>query len=155
MNGSASVVSETETRPVPTDLLDRRQRLWAVATGVILLGLLAVARVLTPSPAGMGTHQQLGLPPCTFDAMFGVRCPSCGMTTSWSHFTRGSFVSSWNANPGGLCLAVLAGVTGVWSLVTAYRGRYRSLVSDGTLAVIAVAIAAITVGDWMLRVFAR
>ena len=32
----------------------------------------------------MGTHQQLGLPPCNFVTLTGYPCPACGMTTSFA-----------------------------------------------------------------------
>ena len=59
-----------------------RSRMLMIGWG--LLGLLAVARWLEPAASGMGTHQQLGLPACTTVTLFNVRCPSCGMTTSWA-----------------------------------------------------------------------
>ena len=62
--------------------------------GLTLVSLLAVAGSLQPSPAGLGTHEQLGLPSCTFRWLFGMRCPSCGMTTSWSHAMRGQWCRS-------------------------------------------------------------
>ncbi|NBO19844.1 MAG: DUF2752 domain-containing protein, partial [Proteobacteria bacterium] len=49
------------------------------------LGLSNV-RWLTPDARGLGTHEQLGLPPCGFYLWYGLPCPSCGMTTSWPHF---------------------------------------------------------------------
>ncbi len=77
---------------------------------MVTLALLAgfsLARVLTPSPAGLGTHQQLGLPPCTVRVLTGQPCPACGMTTSFSHFTRGQWGGSLSANSGGFLLALL------------------------------------------------
>lgn len=76
--------------------------------GLVVLGIFAIALYLRPSPEGMGTHQQLGLPPCTTVALFGVRCPSCGMTTSWSLFVRGDWLESVQVNTGGYMLALIA-----------------------------------------------
>src|SRR5690242_10680262 len=56
-----------------------------LAAGGVLAVMLATAWRLTPSPRGLGTHQQLGLAPCTVEQWFGMRCPSCGMTTAWAH----------------------------------------------------------------------
>ena len=132
--------------------MDLSQRIWATAVGTTLLGLLLTARCLAPDSSGMGTHQQLGLPPCTFVFMFGLRCPTCGMTTSWSHFTRGEFLASWQANPGGLCLAIVAIIVGIWSLVTAWRARYRPLLSTKATLAVTLAIACITLLDWCRHV---
>lgn len=141
-----SVVPSYESRR-----LDFKQRMWALATGSVLLGLLLLARYLNPSPEGMGTHQQLGLPPCTFVGMFGVRCPTCGMTTSWAHFTRLQFASSWQANPGGLCLAIVALFAGVHAIIAAIRARYRSPLNAKWTVAITLAITALTLFDWASR----
>ena len=95
--------------------------------GVALIGLLAgfgLAGYLTPSPAGLGTHQQLGLPPCTVRAIAGIPCPACGMTTSFSHFVRGQWLGSWSANPGGLLLALLCAALIPWLAWIVATGRF-------------------------------
>jgi hypothetical protein len=45
---------------------------------LLLLGVLVMVGVglyLSPDPAGHGTHQQLGLPPCTIHFLTGRPCP--------------------------------------------------------------------------------
>ena len=44
----------------------------------------ALARSIEPDQRGYGTHEQVGLPPCTFIRVFNVRCPTCGMMTSFA-----------------------------------------------------------------------
>lgn len=83
-------------------------RVCAVVAMLLVLALFAVARALDPSPVGYGTHQQLGLPPCTSVAIFGIRCPACGMTTSWSFAMRGQWSRAVQANVGGSALVVIA-----------------------------------------------
>ena len=51
-----------------------------VPTGVVL----ALAAWLTPDPAGVGTHIQLGLEPCIMMTWLNLPCPMCGMTTTFS-----------------------------------------------------------------------
>ena len=97
---------------------------WLAAAGVGLLGLLATAAVLRPSPSGHGTHQQLGLPPCTFWVLFHRPCPTCGMTTAWAHLMRGEWIDACRANTGGVLLGVLAMVAAPWLLGSAIRGRW-------------------------------
>lgn len=115
-----------------------------------VLAPLAVARYLSPSPDGIGTHQQLGLPPCSARLMFGVRCPACGMTTSWAHFTRGRFAESFSANPGGFGLAVLVCVCLPVFTRTVWLGRWppspwQPLVLAGLLSIFALSTV-----DWLI-----
>lgn len=114
---------------------------------------LITARALTPSPTGSGTHRQLGLPPCSMQLLWGIRCPACGMTTSWSYFTRGRWVRSFLANSGGFALAILAvGVVGAGAM-SVRTGRWPSpgVVRYWSIAV--VAAGAITIGDWLIRLY--
>lgn len=88
--------------------LHPRLRWFAAITGIATLALLITATQLTPDPNGMGTHQQLGLPPCSSVALFDVPCPACGMTTSWSLVVRARVVEAIEANAGGVILALIA-----------------------------------------------
>lgn len=133
--------------------LGRSQRIQAAALACLLFGLLLTGRMLKPNPSGIGTHRQLGLPPCTFEAWFGMRCPTCGMTTSWAHFTRGSWGAAWGANPGGFFLAVASVIAACWAAIVATFGIYRPIVSQRTLVGLLVVVSATTLVDWVLRLF--
>ncbi|MBX3422622.1 MAG: DUF2752 domain-containing protein [Pirellulaceae bacterium] len=89
-------------------MLTLKMRWLCLVSGLSIALLLAIARMLTPSPFGMGTHQQLGLPPCTVLELWGIPCPACGMTTSWSLVTRGRIFEAAQANSGGMLLALIA-----------------------------------------------
>src|SRR5438309_464388 len=82
-------------------------RAWVRGTllglALALVSVFAVAWWLTPykddgSPRSLATHQQLGLPPCTFYYTTGLPCPSCGMTTSFSLLMHGDVKNSLRAN---------------------------------------------------------
>lgn len=78
-----------------------------VFSGLVLL----MARLLRPSPRGVGTHEQLGLPPCPLLHLTGIPCPSCGLTTSFAHAARLHFYQALITQPFGLiafCLTVLS-----------------------------------------------
>jgi hypothetical protein len=128
-----------------------RIRFALLVVAMIPMSLMAVSSQLEPSTAGLGTHQQLGLPPCSFRVLFGIRCPGCGMTTSWAHFVRGQWLASMTVNFGGFLLA-LAGVatTGLFSR-SAWNGRLPGLESQKWMTVSVVAIAALTIADWLRR----
>lgn len=74
-------------------------------------------------PYTMATHQQLGLPECTFKHVTGMPCPSCGMSTSFSFLVRGDVWNSLRANAVGTLLAALCMAILPWSLACAIRNR--------------------------------
>ena len=128
------------------------QRIVLAALALLLLALLVAARTLTPDARGHGTHQQLGLPPCTFSVIFERPCPACGMTTSWSWLLRGEIGRALAANAGGVLLAglCLAGVP--WLAVSAFRGRWcGGPPEDWTVAAVAGLVGLVTTGQWVWR----
>jgi hypothetical protein len=132
--------------------LHGRQRTLAALLGVGLLCPLAVAAFLQPDRRGHGTHQQLGLPPCSCEVMFGVPCPSCGSTTAFAHTVRGQLPQAVQANAGGTLLVALFALSGPWLLLSAARGRWLVWVPSGPrVALIAAAIATVMVIDWIFR----
>lgn len=79
-----------------------RMRRW-LHTGVALaipLTLTGAAQIV-PNPAGFGTHEVFGLPPCLFKTVVGIPCPSCGLTTSFVQLLHGQIGTAWHANPAG------------------------------------------------------
>jgi hypothetical protein len=140
--------------PVSPARIGWLQRTVMVLAGSVLVGLLITAACLTPSRYGMGTHKQLGLPDCTIVQLFGTRCPSCGMTTSWSHMMRGRVISSFQANAGGALLALASLACGPWLLVSGWRGRWTlAYPHEGAVLLVGITIIAVTLTDWTLRVW--
>lgn len=72
------------------------------------LALLLTGAYLNPSPAGVGTHEQLGLTPCGFLAAFGTPCATCGMTTAVSEAAHGRVLRAFYVQPAAAALALLA-----------------------------------------------
>lgn len=89
---------------------------------IIPLAVVITATQLTPAPEGMGTHQQLGLPPCGFLVVTGIPCPGCGLTTSFAHMIRGQFTGATYANPFGVMLFLVTFFTIPIAAVGLYRG---------------------------------
>ncbi len=87
--------------------------------------LTIISFLLTPSSAGYGTHQQLGLPPCGFLMITGYPCPSCGLTTSWAYLVRGEILNSLKAQPFGtlfyaaLFFGAFISVISIWKRIPA------------------------------------
>ncbi len=117
-DSSAIPVSEPILRWMPDRLAN------AVWSG-FFLSPIALATYLKPSADGFGTHQQLGLPPCTFLFMTGFPCPFCGMTTSWTHAAHGDVMTSISTQPMGFVLFVIALLLALYTGLNAILGRER------------------------------
>lgn len=68
--------------------------------------MLLVAAWLSPSREGHGTHTQLGLSSCDWEAATGRPCPTCGMTTSFAHAAEGEFAQAAAVQPFGALLSL-------------------------------------------------
>ena len=121
--------------------------------GSLLLGLgLLVAMWLQPDGRGSGTHQQLGLPPCTFKFLLNIPCPSCGMTTSWALAVRGDWQSSIQANWGGFVLFLITAVSVPLLLATSIRGRLPRCGLRFLVPVLLASAFLLALIQWALRI---
>lgn len=100
------------TDPPPTARVQQPQgmprRLVGGIAASLTLAVLLLAAGLDASPDGHGTHMQLGLPKCSWVALMGKPCPTCGMTTSFTHAADGSLLDAATTQPAGTLLAILA-----------------------------------------------
>ena len=132
--------------------LSRTDQLTLIFAGLVGLTLLLLAAWLKPNPNGFGTHQQLGLPPCTFQFWFGFPCPSCGGTTAFAHFVRGQWGSALRANAASCLFAGLCVIGVPWSWASAWQRRYlgvRDIVL--TLVVILITLSVVAVSQWVAK----
>ena len=111
--------SDSSERPPMS--VSSRQLLLALPVGILMVFIVAVR--LNPDHRGFGTHQQLGLPPCAFRVLTGMKCPQCGMTTSFAFLVRGDVSASLHANSAGIVLAPLLMLVGIVSLISGIMGR--------------------------------
>jgi hypothetical protein len=145
--GSATLASSTSE-------LSRRSRFLTAIVGVGLLAMLALASQLRPDPRGWGTHEQIGLPPCTFLTLFGKRCPACGMTTAWSNVMHGHLVEAARANTSGTVLAAVAMIAAAWALAVSIQGRRLAWQPGETVvAAVAVGMSGLVLGEWLIRLW--
>ena len=159
-SGAPSPGAPSPGAPSPPALSPAGRAAAALLTAGLLAGF-ALARCLTPSPAGLGTHQQLGLPPCTMRVLTGQPCPACGMTTSFAHFTRGQWGGSLSANAGGFLLALLCAalipllIRAAWTgrpLFPRVRRRGETSARPEWWGVAGLsAVGVVTLIDWMFR----
>jgi len=113
------------------------------------IALLGIGSLLEPDPRGFGTHTQLGLPPCAFRMLFGIPCPSCGMTTAFALAVRFDFKRAFLTQPAGLLafFAVAAAlVLLAFALVSGlslkkFPGQERLASRAGTLALLIVIVS--------------
>jgi len=124
--------------------------LWTLA---LLAGFAAAASV-PPDPRGYGTHEAFGMPACSFRQTLNIPCPSCGMTTSFSHFVRGQFVQSARANRAGLFLATACLLQIPWCWLSIYQGRLWNIDRpDVALLYGFVAMSVVVLCHWSLLIF--
>lgn len=131
----------------------RSTKVWASVVLGGCLGLWVVAASLTPASAGVGTHQQLGLAPCSLLSLSGYPCPTCGMTTAFSLAVRGRFFAAFTAQPAGLVFAMLTAFAAAQAISALWLGRVWTLdwyrVTPNRLIASGVAVV---LGSWAYKV---
>lgn len=125
---------------------------WA-AMGLAAWAVLTTAAWLHADGRGFGTHQQLGLPPCTFEEMTRVPCPGCGLTTS---FTYMAHLSPWRAlvaHPMGPVLFLITLGVAIAAPWAAKRGVAVHRVAQHPWVTLALGLAlTLGLGTWGWRV---
>ena len=120
--------------------------------GLVLLVVWGLAAWLEPDARGYGTHERLGLPPCSFQQLTGRPCPSCGMTTAFARLAHGQLIASAQANPGGFLVALISLVLAPWSLASAKQGHLIGVTApDRALLVLLLPIIGVSLAAWLLR----
>ncbi len=143
---SQSPLNNQQTDGFPIGL---GSRVLLVLWSLFLCAGFSLAASLTPDARGYGTHESLGFPPCTFQVIFRIPCPSCGMTTSFAHFTRAEFLQSARANVAGFLLASVCLIQIPWCFYSAANGRLWKINQPLNLMLILVGgISAVAVINW-------
>lgn len=111
-----------DSKPAP--LMNRAIGLALAAPSWTVIG---IARWLTPSEKGYGTHLQLGLGECTMMHLTGYPCPMCGMTTTFSLYAHLRVIDALFNQPFGVVMfggTLLAAAIGLADLLSG-RGYWR------------------------------
>lgn len=110
--------------PVARNATPFARRMVGLGVAVPATVVLAVAFFLQPAGAGIGTHERLGIPPCGWITMIDTPCPTCGMTTSFAHATKGRLLESFITQPMGFALAMTTAMVMMLGLYTAATGSH-------------------------------
>lgn len=137
-------VQGVEIRTVAPQGLTLVHRGLLVGGALAIFVVFAIAARLTPNPSGMGTHQQLGLPPCSFQFFLSLPCPTCGFTTTWTLIMHGRWWEAVQTNLGGVMLWLLAAFCGVWMFVSGLRGAWFICRLTSTFFALTLATIALT-----------
>jgi hypothetical protein len=117
--------------------------------------VVVIARTLRPDPSGLGTHLQLGLPPCAFLAWTGLPCPSCGLTTAFAYMARLQVPHAVQANPVGVPLFLCACVAIPLCAIACVRAWTLEGVLKGLrLGRVAAIIGLTALLSWLARIAA-
>jgi hypothetical protein len=123
--------------------------------GLVLVGcvsLFTISARLEPAAGGIGTHEQLGLPPCGMAMIWGLPCPTCGMTTAFAHAARGQFAAAFHAQPAGLTLALATAGAAVGAGGTLVTGRrYRVNWTRLSPTAVGFGVVAVVLGAWVYK----
>ena len=117
--------------------------------------VLGVALWLRPSPTGLGTHVALGLPPCGWVAGYDLPCPTCGMTTAFSHAAHGSLLASARVQPMGFVLAIGTAATALVCTHVSLTGSRLAHVLGARLTprvLLALGVFAVLAWAWKIAI---
>lgn len=149
-------LGSSEAAPSPCDKPAVRLRGWDRCLYALCwcLGalVLSLSFYLRPEAAGVGTHTQLGLPPCGVYELFGKPCPSCGMTTAFALLARGLISEAVKVQPAGA--AVFAAAVWLWLYIPIAflkRRPFDHIFELKPLLVTAVALIVLILAVWIWR----
>jgi len=126
-----------------------------IALGLVSGAVLIVARLLRPAARGVGTHEQLGLPPCVFLHLTGIPCPSCGLTTSFAHAARLHFYEAFIVQPFGFILFCLTALSVPLSFYLIYsRVPWAKLICSAKSNRALYALIALYLLSWLYKIVA-
>jgi len=128
------------------------ERVFQAAGLLVLLGAVGLGLALTPSPTGVGTHSQLGLPPCGFYVMTGKPCPTCGVTTAFVEAAHGHLGRALVTQPFGCLLFVLTagGALALVAALVARRSLSPLMTTYGVVGPVIV-LAVIALASWIYK----
>jgi len=124
-----------------------------VAFELAVTVIVGIGHALVPSPSGVGTHTQLGLPACVLLDRTGIPCPACGMTTAIAHLTHGHVLAAFGTQPFAALLGMALAVGAVAFPVAVARGASVATIWEHALSErLAKLSLALFVAAWLYKV---
>jgi hypothetical protein len=88
-------------------------RLLAITLAGLAAFFVVVLGRVAPDGRGHGTHEQLGMAPCSWPILYDAPCPTCGVTTAATHLVHLDPIRAVATQPFGAFLAGL-GLYAAW-----------------------------------------
>lgn len=101
----------------------RLDRAIAFAIAAVAIAVTAALSSVEPDPRGHGTHEALGLSPCSWPRTYGGPCPTCGATTAACLLVHGRPFAALATQPFGAAIAGFGLWLGVVAIYCLVRGR--------------------------------
>ena len=119
---------------------------FGILYGIIALTALAAVRFLPVTAI---------LPPCLFNKLTGLPCPTCGATRSIMHLAHGSILSAMAMNPLVAFSFVALILYFLYSIITILAGapRIRIALADSEKNVLRIAAVGIVLMNWTYLLF--
>jgi Protein of unknown function (DUF2752) len=150
----------TDLREGPTDEVSARARRraghhrWMLAIACAIWLLAVMLHELPDGRVGFRGLPQLPLPQiCASRALFGLRCPGCGLTRSIIHLAEGDWRASWHDHRLGGLLAIMIALQIPYRLY-ALRRPEQALLAVRWQVVMAYVLVALLLGNWLFDVAA-
>ena len=137
------------TAPLQSTLGDR------IGAGIIAImcpTVLSLGAWLSPSAEGHGTHKQLGLRPCMWVAALDRPCPTCGMTTSFSHAGEGEWIQSAKTQPMGTLLVLMTATIFWGALIQTLTGaKINTIIQPALRPRTFLILGTLLLGAWFYK----
>jgi hypothetical protein len=123
--------------------------------GVLIISLLVLttAFLLKPDPRGIGTHEQLFLPPCPFHWFTHLPCPACGLTTSFCYVGKGNLLKAFQTHPLGPLFFSLNIFVAIYAILSMIKKRtFWLLFEHPWFPTLSLFLIVGLFGHWILKI---
>ena len=146
--------NELGSKYTPTTLPRRPVMQWLVLAGSLtILALAFLLRVEGEREVVVPMLNQSLPPICTFQRLFQMDCPGCGMTRSFISLAKGDMICAWHHNPTAFLLFPIVVAQIPYRIVQLWRFSCGLPFWDSShLVWICWLLLPILVGQWMFKV---